>query len=132
MTFFCRLFRKNHEFGDLHVYFDFFCSFCIVYRKSMDHTLLWDEADKMIEYSFKPINRYIIIMLLKKLICFAIQRDQSEVRSIDCEIQPEKGMHFFCFLLFWESFNCNKLWNHWSYSGGAFSKMYLSYWGLQN
>ncbi len=23
-----------------------------------------------------------------------------------CEIQPGKGMHFFCFLLFWESFNC--------------------------
>ncbi len=30
----------------------------------------------------------------------------SEVRSIDFDIQPEKRMHFFCFLLFWESFNC--------------------------
>ncbi len=39
-------------------------------------------------------------------ICVTIQRDQSEVGSIDCEIQPEKGMHLFCFLLFWESFNC--------------------------
>ncbi len=28
------------------------------------------------------------------------------VRSIDSEIQPEKEMYFFCFLLFWESFNC--------------------------
>ena len=28
-----------------------------------------------------------------------VLRDQSEVGSIDCEIQPEKGMYFFCFLL---------------------------------
>ncbi len=31
---------------------------------------------------------------------------KSEVGSIDCEISPEKGMYFFCFLLFWEPFNC--------------------------
>ena len=33
--------------------------------------------------------------------CLAIKQDQSEVGSIliDCEVHPEKGMHFFCFLL---------------------------------
>ena len=25
---------------------------------------------------------------------------------LDCEIQPNRGLHFFCFLLFSESFNC--------------------------
>ncbi len=28
----------------------------------------------------------------------AIYQDQSEVESIDCEIKPEEGMNFFCFL----------------------------------
>ena len=37
---------------------------------------------------------------ISKAICVAIERDQTEVRSIDCEIQPEKGINFFCFLLF--------------------------------
>ncbi len=39
-------------------------------------------------------------------LCVAIWRSQSEVGNIDCEIQLEKGIHFFCFLLFCESFNC--------------------------
>ncbi len=30
---------------------------------------------------------------------------KSEAFYIDCEIQSEKGMHFFCFVLFLESFN---------------------------
>ena len=38
--------------------------------------------------------------LLSSALCVAISRDQSEVGSIDCEIQPKKGMHFFCVLLF--------------------------------
>ena len=37
--------------------------------------------------------------------CVAISWDQLEVGSIDCEIQPEKGMHLFCFLLLLKSFN---------------------------
>ena len=44
--------------------------------------------------------------------------------SIDCEIQPEKKLHFlFSILLFWESFNTVAiLWNHWSVSGGVLAK----------
>ncbi len=30
-----------------------------------------------------------------------------EVGTIDCEIQPVKGINFFCFLLFGELFNCS-------------------------
>ncbi len=44
----------------------------------------------------------------------------------------KKGTNFSCFLLFWESLNCRLLWNHWSDSGGVFSKMYLSKWALQS
>ncbi len=36
----------------------------------------------------------------KKHLCVAIQWDQSEVGSIDYEIESEKGIDFFCFLLF--------------------------------
>ena len=41
-------------------------------------------------------------------------------------------MYFFCFLLFWESFNKLEHRNHASDSGGVFSKMYLSSLGLQS
>ena len=47
-------------------------------------------------FFFFPVS-FCRIMARK---CVAISRDQSEVGSIDCKIQPEKLMHFFCFLMF--------------------------------
>ncbi len=54
-----------------------------------------------------PMSCFMMwLWFFKVMICVANLQDQSEVGSIDGEIQPEKGMHFFCFLLFWKSFNC--------------------------
>ncbi len=43
------------------------------------------------------LQKIIIIQCACTGFCVAIQWDQSEVGNIDCEIQPEKGMHFFLF-----------------------------------
>ncbi len=44
---------------------------------------------------------------------------------IDCKMQPEKGMYFLCFLLFWEFFNCYNFVTTSSFQEG-FSQLYLS------
>ena len=51
-----------------------------------------------------PVDRGYIIGVI---IGVTILRNQSEVGSIDCKIQPEKGINFFCFLLFENLLNCS-------------------------
>ena len=55
-----------------------------------------------------------------KHICVVILEDQLEVSSIDCEIQPAKGINAFFVFFCFENLSIVIT------SGGGFSNMYLS------
>ena len=79
-------------------------------------------------YDANPAKSNTVIELYVQCWDFQMCCDLACSRSIDGKIKPEKGMHFFCFPLFWESSSC---YNLGPLVYGVFSKMYLSSWGLQ-